>query len=88
MKLLPLILVLFLSGCFVTKGPIITDKPVIIDSSFYEECKPLSVLPPGATFTDVLNNTIDNASIYSDCKNKQKDGITILKKFTNVKDTK
>ena len=86
MKLLLLVLSMTLVGCATTnenKIAFVNTEKVNIAPEHLIPCSPLKLLPEEAEFEDSLKLHVDNAVIYADCKRKQDNSITLLKKFSN-----
>jgi len=74
-------------SCFITK-PVatITDKPVHIDARLLEPCSRLSSISNEASFEELLKVSFDNFQIYTECYDKQRASVILLKQFSNNKD--
>ncbi len=83
-----LIILLLLAGCATPPDAVVPPKEqtVQLDSSVYEECKPLLRLEKGADHDGILKVTTDNAELFAQCARKQKDSIAIIRKFSNKKE--
>ena len=84
-----IILALSLSGCSLFKKkpevPAITPEVVTIDQYLLEPCPKLDKDVELTGFESVLIVHSDLLTMYVTCANKQAAGITLLKKFGNIK---
>lgn len=85
MKVLILCLIIFFAGCATKPDAVLPpmEKVVHIDSRALEPCLSLLRLEEG--FSE-LETTVRNFEIYTDCANRQKTSIILLKKFSNYKE--
>jgi hypothetical protein len=77
-----------LSGCVWNAKPdipVITPKVVHIDARAYERCEPLR---PLSNPDELLQISLANMEIYSQCVRKQDNSIKLLKEFANYKEPK
>ena len=90
MRLIALIVFLaFLSGCTTFKNAICYDsvipapKQIPLDSTVFQECRPLKIPEAPLTYEGILINTKDNTIIYLECKEKYNNAIVLLRKLSN-----
>lgn len=78
-----LCVLLALSGCAsnTMRDPFVISQ-VRIDARAFELCKDLVFLSQNPTYEDIVNNTINLAEAYLDCRRKQENSVKLLKQFS------